>query len=973
MTDNQKDPRDNFAPRWLPWVSGGIMLVVYLLTLNHWVSLLSLPTVARICGWVWQPDLYNPVLFLFSLPFHLLPAVLVPVVLNGVTAFCAAVSLALLARTVALLPQDRTEAQRKREGSVFAFLTTRSAWLPPSLAVAVCGLQYAFWQHATNFSGEMVQLLMFATVVWLLAEFRIDEREGRLHLAALVFGAGMADNWAMVAYFPLFIVALIWLRGFEFFSVRFLARMVLLGLAGMSLYLLMPAITAFFGRLPVTFGEALKYEFLAQWRVLKMISVSDVRHTLALMSLTTLVPVLVMGIRWSRTFGDSSELGRTLTSWMFHLVHMVILFVCVWVSFDPPFSTQHLAAWPWPQLTLHYVGSIAVGYFSGYLLLVLGRPLASSRSRRSGSRAKTTGWHYLVVGGLGLCAALTTLGLLYKNVPLIRGINDNLYQKYADLIEAGLPATGGYLLADSNSGPWPGYLMQAALVRDGLDRKFLVLDTQGLEWAPYHQFLHRAHPGRWPQPANPKYQGKIDPHELAQRLVELSRSNSICYLHPSYGYYFESFYMEPHGMIYQLKLRPQDQPLTPAPDAALIAENEQFWVRAQDTTFNRIEKEMAVPDPNTPLSLGGRLMQRLHIEQEPNLGLQIIGGYYSEALNYWGVQLQRAGRLVPAAAHFETALKLNPDNVVAQINLDFNHALAAGKSAPIDLSTTTSDRFGKYNTWNEVLNANGPFDEPSFCFESGSIMSQNTYFRQALEYFVRARELAPDNLATRLWLGQLYVFNRLPDRAMEAIQDPLDHPEKYGLTPYNSTELNIIAAGAYFQKGNLDAGSRLVEKEIAQHPDDDQLLTFTTQAYIMHGLYTNALGVINRKLERTPNDITWLSGKGYVTMQLKAYDKAVTTYNLMLAMQTNNSEAFFNRAVANLQLGKLDSARNDYLHLQQTYTNAFPIAYGLGEIAWRQHDTNEAIRNYEIYLANAPTNTAEAGNVRDRLASLKGR
>jgi len=51
---------------------------------------------------------------------------------------------------------------------------------------------------------------------------------------------------------------------------------------------------------------------------------------------------------------------------------------------------------------------------------------------------------------------------------------------------------------------------------------------------------------------------------------------------------------------------------------------------------------------------------------------------------------------------------------------------------------------------------------------------------------------------------------------------------------------------------------------------------------------------------------------------------------------------------------------------------SFPVAFGLGEIAWRQHDTNEAIRNYKLYLACANTNTEEATNVMQRLRELKG-
>jgi len=67
----------------------------------------------------------------------------------------------------------------------------------------------------------------------------------------------------------------------------------------------------------------------------------------------------------------------------------------------------------------------------------------------------------------------------------------------------------------------------------------------------------------------------------------------------------------------------------------------------------------------------------------------------------------------------------------------------------------------------------------------------------------------------------------------------------------------------------------------------------------------------------------------------------------------------------------LESAQADFLKLQQRYTNSYRIAYNLGDIAWRTGDTNAAIRNFQIYLANAPTNTPEASLVKERLEELK--
>ena len=91
---------------------------------------------------------------------------------------------------------------------------------------------------------------------------------------------------------------------------------------------------------------------------------------------------------------------------------------------------------------------------------------------------------------------------------------------------------------------------------------------------------------------------------------------------------------------------------------------------------------------------------------------------------------------------------------------------------------------------------------------------------------------------------------------------------------------------------------------------------------------------------------------------------------------TNDPTARFNRALAYLQSDRLNEARTDYEALQSAYTNSFQVAFGLAEVAWRQHATNEAVRNYQIYLANAPTNAAnsvESKTVHERLTQLRGK
>jgi tetratricopeptide (TPR) repeat protein len=365
------------------------------------------------------------------------------------------------------------------------------------------------------------------------------------------------------------------------------------------------------------------------------------------------------------------------------------------------------------------------------------------------------------------------------------------------------------------------------------------------------------------------------------------------------------------------------------------------------------------------------VVMKLHGQADPNPNAQLAANLYSRSLNYWGVELQRAGRLLAAAECFAAAQKINPDNIVAGFNLEFNRTLQAGKPFDLDPARANVDQFGKYRNWNAVLNANGPFDEPSFVFANGALLTQNGYQREAIAQFARVRQLSPENLTVRFMLAQLYLMNRLPDPAIEALEDPNRHPERFGLNPTKSTELNVLLASAHFQKNETAKGLELLEREISRHPEDVTLHTTAAQALFMRGLYANALSVIERQLARTPDDPQWLFGQGYACLQMTNYPKAITAFSRVLTITTNDPGARFNRALAYMQDNRLDEARADYLALQNDYTNSYQVAYGLGEVAWRQKNTNEAIRNFQVFLANAPTNSVEIPDVHERLKSLK--
>src|SRR2546423_884993 len=161
-------PNQQFTRVYLPLAVCVASFALFLFTLNRWVSLNNwgaatfftssngLFQTARLNGWVWQPQIYEPLYWLLTWPAHWLPARCVPIALNLFSAVCAALALGLLARSVALLPHDRTDVQRQKAHGADALLGIPTAWLPPLFAVSVCALQLTFWEHATTASGEML-------------------------------------------------------------------------------------------------------------------------------------------------------------------------------------------------------------------------------------------------------------------------------------------------------------------------------------------------------------------------------------------------------------------------------------------------------------------------------------------------------------------------------------------------------------------------------------------------------------------------------------------------------------------------------------------------------------------------------------------------------------------------------------------------------------------------------------------------
>jgi Flp pilus assembly protein TadD len=967
-TQTDVGARKSFVSARLPWIVAALAAVVYLVTVNPWLTPYNLQPYARATHQEWFTEYYLPVFHLLTSPFRWLPEAWVPVALNIFSAACAAVVLGLLARCVVLLPQDRTQKQREREQNPFGLLSLRTAWIPPILAVIVCGLQLTFWENATNSSSNMLDLVLFAYSIRCLLEYRISRRESWLLRAVIVYGAGMTETWVLIALLPAFVIALIWIKGFEFFQLRSLAGLFFCGLAGLLFYLYLPLLHL---RTDGEFWVTLKANVSAQIQEVFTVYRYAPHPLQLLLVLTSVLPILVIGIRWRSQFGDSSPLGSALTTWIFHLTHAVLLGVCIWAAFDTGFSLRDaqgkFAILDFNRdrmLPLYFLGSLSIGYMSGYFLLVF-KPLPQ-RGYRAESSSLPRVLNNVSVGVIFTVLILVVAGLLYKNLPLIKTTNGPAWQQYAAALTESLPPRV-ILFSDRTDAL---LFAQGWLARSGKASDCVFLETHYLRFPAYHRFQRAKHPNVWPPLTKGMMRDdfKFGDEPLTALLDRLAEKAPLYYLHPTFGGLCESYYQVPHGLAYELQPYPTNTAILPPPlSEAVYAENEDFWKRHQGM-FDQLMPFVAPPGPGTKPGFRDLWMQRMHIPFETNAAAASLGSIYSRAVNTLGVLDQRLGRLDAAGKHFAEAQDFSSVNRVAAANLDFNRKLRAGERIVAESPQSFEERFGNYSVWEQTLNADGLFDTATGCLAQGIVFARGRLTRQGAQQFERVLSLAPDSLLARLWLARSYIVWQMPEKAFPLIQELYTHQglwDDSSITPPDI--LRVELAADYLNKNTQEIRPRLEQLSTRN------LLDAAVQTCIGFRDFTNALFVIEKRLGSSPDDVPILLTDGYIRLQLNDAAQAIAPLTHALSIQPTNSDVRLIRGAAYLQTGRLEEATLDYQTLDKTDPSKDAAAnYGLGEIAVLKKDTNTALRCFELSLAKTATNAPAVKVLAAKIKSLKG-
>lgn len=937
----------------LPWLIGAGGLLLFLVTLNPWISLPGLGTVARTAGWLWQPEVGRPLSFALFLPFRLLPVAWLPLALNLFTATLAGLVLVQLARSVMLLRYHVASGDPMHQGKpVFVRLSSRAAWMPPVLAALVCGLQLTFWENATAATGEMISLWCFSHAIRCLLEFQASDKPSWLYRCVAVYAAGMADNWLLVGYAPVLLATLIGVKGLgPFLQPAFLLRLVGWGLVGLSFYLLVPALLSLSPDQPTGFGAALTAHLNAQ----KQILVACRNPALRLLVLTAMLPALLFAVRWrSHTvqFADDTPLGIFLIKATGHGVHALFFLTALWIALNPGFTwrREDLGL---TLLAYYYLWAVVAGYGAGYfLLLKTGRP--SPRPAR---------WPAY---GLAVVIGVMPLLLLGKNFVELRCANSSALRDFARELVNDLPAGQSVVLSED---PRQLLLLRAELAARGREN-VLLIETPALISPRYRQFLTRTHPARWPSASSTNRNETIGPAQLLEPISKLTTGEPVVYLHPSSGFFLERFTDEPRGSIHRLVPRASVEASAPELTASTVATNEQIWQQRWNDHLAPLAKQFAQVRQNADHWTRPPFKQ-FRLARRSNPTVAFLGAAYSKSLDYWGVQARRAGHEPQAMEWFRRALELNPDNLSAAINLEYATRCEQGDRSRLRLAWAREhfkETLGQHDRWWEVMSQNGPVDEPTFLLISGQTWLTARLPRQAADAFARSMALAPDWLAPKLWLAQ--SCNVARDYAATLnLTDGID-VARTGLQAPGLAQLLLCRSLALRGLGRTNEAAAYIEQFVASHGTNAPVLNAAATLHAVEARFDRELECRELLLQQEPNNPELLLKKGLAELRLERYEPAIVTLTKALTLSPGDSNARLLRAVAHLRAGQLEASKSDYRALLNQPKTSQHALFELGGIAWQEHDTNAVIRYYQQFLSNSAATTPQFNVAAERLRQL---
>jgi tetratricopeptide (TPR) repeat protein len=388
--------------------------------------------------------------------------------------------------------------------------------------------------------------------------------------------------------------------------------------------------------------------------------------------------------------------------------------------------------------------------------------------------------------------------------------------------------------------------------------------------------------------------------------------------------------------------------------------SETLWTRTLDCTT---DNDLA--HYNLGVALGQKEQFKDALVQYQS-ALKINPGYLDAQVNL-GALLLKIGRVDDAIAVLQHTLQFAPGYAPAHHHLG-NALLRKGRVddaiAEYQKALQTRPDYAEaHNNLGNALLQKGRTDEaishyqqaldaaPDYaeaCYNLGNALQQKGQLDQAIAYFQKAVQIKPDLPEAHFYLGEAFLKKGKADEAMIEFQQALRFKP-------NDADAEVNLGIALLQKGKVDASIRQFQDALQINPGLAAAHYNLGHALLQKGRVDEAIAQYQQELSITTNNADAHYNLATALLQKGRVDEAISQYQTALRINPEYADAHLNLGNLLLQSGKVDEAISQYQKALKINPNNVKAQNNLGTACLRMGRTEEAVSQYEKALQIDPS------------------
>jgi tetratricopeptide (TPR) repeat protein len=422
---------------------------------------------------------------------------------------------------------------------------------------------------------------------------------------------------------------------------------------------------------------------------------------------------------------------------------------------------------------------------------------------------------------------------------------------------------------------------------------------------------------------------------------------------------------EGQGLLHKIvEMEPEDASVIPATRGLLEVANGR---PAEGISLLRQAAGKHVMDYRFPLYIGwAQLKLKRHKEaatsfgQALSLSPNLPAALYGKALALKGMRQTK-----PMQLYVERTLKANPQHTgalllrAAKLREDGKakeaqailNRVANSREAPVEKAQAQVDM-------GRILLASGSTNDARKHFEAairinarsssahvgmGLIFFNSKYYKKALERFVQAKALAPDNVEAAIMEARTMLAMGNAPEARTALQAVARFAE-------NSHEYPFYLGRVEAELKQYKKAEEQYETAIKRKPTYFEPYLHLSRLYLQLKQPDEALKVLDRAAAKLPNSTRVVNAQGEVYYHVRQLKKAQLKFEEALQLEPNNNAAMFNLANTFHELGNFERAREQYLALKKRDSQYPGLAARLGMLYLKTKQYDLAAEQYEAAI-----------------------